>query len=80
MAGEQYVKLHEASAGRNCPDGNWSFRFSSFAGIRRGIRCNANVHRWGRRVHDRMLQVFPQETAQNTIMRSDQNAEIRPIA
>ena len=32
---EQHVKLHEASARRDCPDGNWSFRFSSFAGIRR---------------------------------------------
>ena len=66
MTDEQHVKLHEASARRNCPDDNWRFRFSSFAEIRRGKGRNANVHRWSRRVHDRMRQVLPEETAQHT--------------
>ncbi len=80
MAGEQHVKLHEASARRNFPDGNWSFRFSSFAGIRRGIRRNANVRRWSRRVHDRMRQVFPEEahkTPQCTVI-STQISNLEP--
>lgn len=81
MAGEQHVKLHEAGASRPCPDGNWSFRFSSFAGIRRGIRRNAYVHRWRRDVHDRVRQVFPQETAQNTIRTviRTQISDLKPI-
>ena len=77
MAGEQNVKLHEVGARRNWSDGNWRFRFYSFVGIRRGIRRNGNIHRWRRCVHDRMRQVFPQKTTQNTIACGDQNADIQ---
>jgi hypothetical protein len=81
MAGEQHVKLHEAGARRRCPDGNWSCRFSSFAGIRRGIRRNAYVHRGRRDVHDRVREVFRQETAQDTIRTviRTQISDLKPI-
>ena len=81
MAGEQNVKPDEIGAWRNCLDDNWRLCFPSFAGIRRGIRCDANIHRRRRHVRDRMRHVFRQETAQNTIVPSDQSADIqtRPI-
>jgi hypothetical protein len=81
MAGEQHVKLHEAGASRPCPDGNWSFRFSALARIRRGIRRHAYIHRGRRDVHDRVREVFRHETAQNTIRTviRTQISDLKPI-